>query len=94
MVKFSNKAKGKPTKRKTLKTKYKIERKVKQHRKKIRKEARKLGQKGIKPRSTSLIIQETKKPMRCPTLSPSRTRSSNISSLRELPPRVLPLRIS
>ncbi len=37
MVKLSNKGKGKPTKRKTLKTKYKIERKVRQHKKKLRK---------------------------------------------------------
>lgn len=37
MVKLSNKGRGKPTKRKTLKTKYKIERKVKLHRKKLRK---------------------------------------------------------
>ena len=56
MVKFSNKGKGKPSKRKTLKTKYKIERKVKQHRKKMRKEARKLGQKGIKPKSTFFFM--------------------------------------
>jgi hypothetical protein len=37
MVKFSNKGKGKPTKRRNLKTKYKIERKVKQYHKKVKK---------------------------------------------------------
>jgi hypothetical protein len=37
MVKFSNKARGKPTKRRTLKTKFKIERKVKQYKKKVKK---------------------------------------------------------
>jgi hypothetical protein len=37
MVKLSNKGKGKPSKRKTLKTKYKIDRKVRQHKKKLRK---------------------------------------------------------
>jgi nuclear GTP-binding protein len=55
MVKYSNRGKSKPSKRKTLKTKYKIERKVKQHKKKVRKEMRKLGQKNIKPKSTFLI---------------------------------------
>jgi hypothetical protein len=53
MVKFANRGKAKPSKRRTLKTKYKIERKVKQHRKKLRKHARKLGDKGIKPQSTT-----------------------------------------
>ena len=37
MVKLTNKGKGKPSKRKNLKTKYKIDRKVKQHKKKLRK---------------------------------------------------------
>ena len=37
MVKFSNKAKAKPSKRQSLKTKYKINRRVKQHRKKMKK---------------------------------------------------------
>lgn len=37
MVKFSNKAKAKPSKRQTLKNKYKVDRKVKQHRKKMKK---------------------------------------------------------
>lgn len=55
MVKLSNRGKGKPSKRKTLKTKYKIERKVKQHKKKVRKEMRKLGQKNIKPKSILFI---------------------------------------
>jgi nuclear GTP-binding protein len=48
MVKFSNKPKGKPSKRKTFKVKYKIERKVKQHNKRVKKEARKLKGKGLK----------------------------------------------
>lgn len=56
MVKLSNKGKGKPSKRKTLKTKYKIDRKVRQHKKKLRKEMRKLGSKNIKPRSTRVIL--------------------------------------
>lgn len=37
MVKFTNKAKGRPSKRKSLKVKFKIERKVKQHKKRVRK---------------------------------------------------------
>jgi hypothetical protein len=37
MVKYANRGKGKPSKRKTLKIKYKIERKVRQHKKKLRK---------------------------------------------------------
>lgn len=73
MVKLSNRGKGKPTKRKTLKTKYKIERKVRQHRKKMRKEARKLGSKGIKPKSTFPFIQKSRKITLSPTPSPSRT---------------------
>jgi nuclear GTP-binding protein len=52
MVKFTNHAKGRPSKRKTLKTRYKIERKVKQHNKRVRKEARKLTGKGLKHKST------------------------------------------
>lgn len=48
MVKFSNKPKGRPSKRRTFKTKYKIERKVKQHNKRVRKEARKLKGKGLR----------------------------------------------
>ena len=51
MVKYSNKAKSKPSKRQNLKTKYKINRKVKQHRKKMKKEAKKLQSKGIKLKS-------------------------------------------
>ena len=51
MVKFSNKAKAKPSKRKNLKTKYKIDRKVKQHQKKMKKEAKKMSNKGIKLKS-------------------------------------------
>jgi len=47
-VKYSNKAKAKPSKRQNLKTKFKINRKVKQHRKKMKKEAKKLQSKGIK----------------------------------------------
>jgi hypothetical protein len=42
MGKFSNKSKAKPSKRKTLKQKYKIERKVKEFKKKTRRTARKL----------------------------------------------------
>ncbi len=37
MVKFANKGKGKASKRKTLKQKFKIEKKVKQYRKKLKK---------------------------------------------------------
>lgn len=37
MVKLSNKGKGRPTKRTTLKTKFKIEKRVKQYRKKVKK---------------------------------------------------------
>lgn len=48
MAKFANKAKGRPTKRKTLKVKYKIERKVKQHNKRLKKQAKKLKEKGVK----------------------------------------------
>lgn len=48
MVKFANKAKGRPSKRKTLKVKYKIERRVKQHNKRVKKEAKKLKGKGLK----------------------------------------------
>ena len=48
MVKFANKAKGRPSKRKTLKVKYKIERRVKQHNKRAKKEAKKLKGKGLK----------------------------------------------
>lgn len=48
MVKFANKPKGRPSKRKTLKVKYKIERKVKQHNKRVRREARKLKGTGLK----------------------------------------------
>ena len=48
MVKYANKPKGRPTKRKTLKVKYKIERKVKQHKKRVRKEARNLRGEGLK----------------------------------------------
>lgn len=48
MVKFANKAKGRPTHRRTFKVKYKIERKVKQHAKRVKKEARKLKGKGLK----------------------------------------------
>ena len=47
MGKFANKPKGRPTKRKTLKLKYKIERKVKQHKRRVKKEARKLKSKGV-----------------------------------------------
>lgn len=53
MVKYSNKPKGRPSKRQTLKVKYKIERKVKQHNKRLRREARKFNSKGIKPKSKS-----------------------------------------
>lgn len=42
MVKFSNRGKGKASKRTTLKQKFKIERKVKQYRKKLKKEAKNL----------------------------------------------------
>lgn len=42
MVKFSNRGKGKTSKRTTLKQKFKIERKVKQYRKKLKKEAKNL----------------------------------------------------
>jgi nuclear GTP-binding protein len=42
MVKFANKSKGRPSKRKSLMVKYKIERKVKQHKKRVRREARKM----------------------------------------------------
>lgn len=52
MVKFSNKAKSKPSKRQNLKTKYKIDRKVKQHKKKMKKEAKKLKNQGIKLKRT------------------------------------------
>lgn len=52
MVKFANKAKGRPTKRKTLKVKYKIERKVKQHNKRVRREARKMKSKGLTHRKS------------------------------------------
>lgn len=48
MVKFANKAKGRPSKRKTLKVKYKIERRVKQHNKRVKKQAKKLKGKGLK----------------------------------------------
>jgi nuclear GTP-binding protein len=48
MVKFANKAKGRPTKRRTLKVKYKIERKVKQHKKRVKKEAKKIKGTGLK----------------------------------------------
>ena len=48
MVKFANKPKGRPSKRKSLKTKYKIERKIKQHNKRVKKEAKKLKGKGLK----------------------------------------------
>lgn len=48
MVKFTNKAKGRPSKRRTLKVKYKIERRVKQHKKRVQKEAKKLKGKGLK----------------------------------------------
>ena len=48
MVKFTNKAKGRPSKRRTFKAKYKIEKKVKQHNKRVKKEARKLKGKGLK----------------------------------------------
>lgn len=48
MVKFANKPKGRPSKRRTLKDKYKIERKVKQHNKRVRREARKLKGTGLK----------------------------------------------
>ena len=53
MVKFANKAKGRPSKRRTLKVKYKIERKVKQHNKRVRKEVRKLKSKGVKPKGST-----------------------------------------
>lgn len=59
MVKLTNKGKGKPSKRKNLKTKYKIDRKVKQHKKKLRKEMKKLGQKNIKPRSKFIFIKDS-----------------------------------
>lgn len=48
MVKFTNKAKGRPSKRRTFKVKYKIEKKVKQHNKRVKKEAKKLKGKGLK----------------------------------------------
>ena len=48
MVKFNNKAKGRPSKRRTFKVKYKIEKKVKQHNKRVKKEARKMKGKGLK----------------------------------------------
>lgn len=48
MVKFANKPKGRPSKRRTLKTKYKIERKVKQHHKRVRREAKKMKGTGLK----------------------------------------------
>jgi nuclear GTP-binding protein len=48
MVKYANKPKGRPSKRKTLKTKYKIERKVKQHHKRVRREARRMKDSGLK----------------------------------------------
>lgn len=48
MGKFSNKAKAKPSKRKTLKQKYKIERKVREFKRKARKTARKMRSSGQK----------------------------------------------
>lgn len=53
MGKFANKPKGRPSKRRTLKVKYKIERKVKQHNKRVKKEARKLKNKGVHHKSSS-----------------------------------------
>lgn len=37
MVKFANRGKGAPSKRRTLKVKFKIERRVKQYKKKVKK---------------------------------------------------------
>ena len=54
MGKYANKPKGRPSKRQTLKVKYKIERKVKQHNKRMRREARKFGGgKGLRPKDKS-----------------------------------------
>ena len=47
MGKYTNKPKGRPTKRKTLKLKYKIERRVKQHNKRVKKEAKKMKTRGV-----------------------------------------------
>ena len=48
MVKYSNKGKGKPSKRRTYKVKFKIEKKVKQHKKRLKKEVKKMQGKGLK----------------------------------------------
>ena len=58
MVKFSNKTKGKPSKRKKFKVKYKIERKVKQHNKRVK--SRLVNQKtfcGLKWRKASFLAK-------------------------------------
>lgn len=81
MVKFSNKSKGRPSKRKTLKTKYKIERKVKQHRKKLQKEAKKLKGSGLKHKSTSMLTQGFPRVSFCLICSPLNHRFYNRSDL-------------
>lgn len=72
MVKFTNKPKGRTSKRVALNMKYKLEKKVKQHHKKLRKEARKMTALGMVKKSMTLniIFIENNKDPGIPNLYP------------------------
>lgn len=77
MVKFSNRGRGKTSKRMTLKKKFKIERKVKQYRKKLKKEAKNLKSTGIKHKSISSFTQKIHRKTYYPTCFHSSSKCFN-----------------